>query len=129
MQEPSNPGQRADLWLWMARFYRSRSLARQAIDGGKVGVNGAGCKPSRLLQVGDRVQLLREHERWDVEILALATRRGPAAEAQALYREDPLSRAARDAASDQRRLIGHAAPQRRPDKAARRQLRDLRHKS
>ena len=55
-------GSRADVWLWAARMYKTRSLAKQAIEGGKVDVNNAGCKPSKALHVGDRVRLTRGEE-------------------------------------------------------------------
>lgn len=116
---------RADVWLWAARFFKTRSLAKQAIDGGKIDVNGGGCKPAKLLHVGDVLRIGRGEERLEVEVLALADRRGPAGTAQALYRESEASRAAREAQRTQRRLLGMQAPAQRPDKHARRALRRL----
>lgn len=118
---------RADVWLWAARFFRTRSLAKQAIDGGKVEVNGAGCKPSKALHVGDRLQVGRGEERLEVVVLALSERRGPAPVAQALYRETGQSLAAREAARAQRRLgaAGLLRPPSRPDKRSRRQIRQF----
>ena len=63
---------RADVWLWAARFFKTRSLARQAIEGGRIDVNEAGCKPARTLQVGDRLRISRGEERLEVEVLALS---------------------------------------------------------
>jgi ribosome-associated heat shock protein Hsp15 len=118
---------RADVWLWAARMYKTRSLAKQAIEGGKVDVNNAGCKPSKALHVGDRVRLTRGEERLELEILALAEQRGPASVAQTLYRETEASRLAREAAREQRRLSGAGLnrPPTRPNKQERRELRRL----
>lgn len=118
---------RADIWLWAARMYKTRSLAKQAIDGGKVDVNGDGCKPSKALHVGDTVRLTRGEERLELEILALAGQRGPASVAQTLYRETDASRLAREQARELRRLSGAGLnrPPTRPNKQERRELRRL----
>lgn len=118
------PSTRADLWLWAARFFKTRGLAKQAIDGGKVDVNGAGCKPAKALHVGDRIELTRGEERLEVIVVALAHTRGPAPVAQGLYRETEASVAARETARAQRRLgaAGLLRPPTRPDKQARRQI-------
>ncbi|BFI95467.1 MAG: RNA-binding S4 domain-containing protein [Rhodanobacter sp.] len=117
------PEVRADVWLWAARFFKTRNLAKQAIDGGKIEVNGAGCKPAKTLRAGDVLKIGRGEERLEVEVLALADKRGPASVAQMLYRESEASRLAREAWREQRRLIGAQAPPQRPDKHARRELR------
>ena len=80
---------RLDKWLWAARFYKSRSLSQAACDGGKVDVNGQAAKPSRAIRGGDRVQLTMGEWRRELVVKALSERRGPAAEARALY--DDLS--------------------------------------
>lgn len=118
---------RADVWLWAARMYKTRSLSKQAIEGGKVDVNGGGCKPSKALHVGDRVRLTRGEERLELEILALAEQRGPASVAQTLYRETEASRLAREEARERRRLSGEGLnrPPTRPNKQERRELRRL----
>jgi ribosome-associated heat shock protein Hsp15 len=118
---------RADIWLWAARMYKTRSLAKQAIEGGKVDVNGGGCKPSKTLHVGDNLRLTRGEERLELEILALAEQRGPASVAQQLYRETEASRIAREKAQELRRLSGAGLnrPPRRPNKQERRELRRL----
>ncbi len=116
---------RVDVWLWAARFFKTRSLAKQAIEGGRVDVNDAGCKPAKVLHVGDRLKVSRGEERMELEVLALSVRRGPAAVAQALYRESEASQAARAAMCEQHRLVGTNAPPKRPDKQARRDLRRL----
>lgn len=118
---------RADIWLWAARFFKTRKLAKQAIDAGHIDVNELGCKPSKALHVGDQLRIVRGEEQLHVQVLTLCARRGPASEAQALYRETDASLAAREASREQRRLTGAAFdhPQKRPDKQARRQLRQL----
>ena len=78
---------RLDRWLWMARLYKSRSLAHQACGGGKVDVNGQAAKASRLLRVGDRVEVTVGEWRRVLVVLALGLRRGPAAEARTLYED------------------------------------------
>lgn len=115
---------RADVWLWAARFFRTRSLAKQAIDGGKADLNGGACKPSKAVHVGDRLQIGRGEERLEVVVLALSEQRGPAPVAQALYRETEESLAAREAARAQRKLgaAGLLRPPTRPDKRSRRQI-------
>jgi ribosome-associated heat shock protein Hsp15 len=128
MSRPADPAAtetRADVWLWAARFFKTRSLAKQAIDGGRIDVNDAGCKPAKSLHVGDRVKISRGEERLEVEVLALSGRRGPASVAQALYRETEASRTAREAAREQHRLMGASGPPKRPDKQARRELQRL----
>lgn len=120
-------GVRADSWLWAARFFKTRSLARQAIEHGQVEINGGICKPSRPLHAGDRASITRGGERFEVEILGLSARRGSAAAAQALYRESEASRAAREAAREQQRAerAGYQPPSGKPDKRARRLIRAL----
>ncbi len=128
MNEADAAGQgevRVDVWLWAARFFKTRSLAKQAIVGGHVDVNDAGCKPARTLHVGDRLRVTRGEERLEIEVLGLSERRGPASVAQTLYRESEASRKVREDARMQRRMIGAAAPPKRPDKQARRELRRL----
>jgi ribosome-associated heat shock protein Hsp15 len=116
---------RADVWLWAARFFKTRSLAKQAIDGGKVELNGASCKPAKSVHPGDVLKITRGEERLEVEVLVLSEQRGPASVAQGLYRESEASRLAREAQREQRRLVGAIGPMRRPDKQERRELRRL----
>ncbi len=118
---------RVDIWLWAARFFKTRSLAKQAIEGGKIDVNDLGCKPAKALHVGDRLKVVRGDERMEIEVLALSDKRGPASVAQALYRETDASRLARETLKEQRRLSGAAFdhPLSRPDKHARRDLRRM----
>lgn len=116
---------RVDVWLWSARFFKTRSLAKQAIDGGRIEVNDAGCKPARTLHVGDMLKIGRAEEKLQVEVLLLSDKRGPASVAQTLYRETDASLAARELLREQRRLLGMSGPLKRPDKHARRDLRRL----
>jgi ribosome-associated heat shock protein Hsp15 len=122
---------RADVWLWAARMYKTRGLAKQAIDGGKVDVNGMGCKPAKALHVGDTVRLTRGEERLELEILALSEQRGPASVAQLLYRETEASRTVRERVRELRRLSGAGLnrPPTRPNKQERRELRRLKDSS
>ena len=78
---------RLDLWLWAARFYRTRALAKQAIDTGKVEVDGQRAKPSRGVRVGAALLVARGEARFELAVLALADVRGPASVAQKLYRD------------------------------------------
>ena len=121
----SAAGTRIDLWLWAARFFKTRSLAKQAVDSGHVELNDSPCKPAKALRVGDRLRIVRGEERLEVDVLGLSAQRGPAAVAQALYRETEPSRIAREAAREQRRLLGPGGPLRRPDKHARQLLRRM----
>lgn len=88
--------QRVDKWLWTARFYKTRSLAAQAVEAGRARVNGERVKPSRDLKPGDRVLVRVGELEWTVEVRAMAVRRGPAAEAALLYTEGEDSRARRE---------------------------------
>lgn len=130
MQNPTEtptPGVRLDIWLWAARFFKTRSLAKQMIEGGKIQVNDAACKPSRSVRVGDRLHIARGEDRYSIVVLALSDQRGPASVAQTLYSESEESRLARQQAAEQRRLeaTGYAKPATKPDKRARRLIRAL----
>ena len=117
---------RADVWLWAARMYKTRSLAKQAIDGGKVELNGSACKPAKAVHIGDTLRLMRGNERIEVVVQALSDRRGPAVQAQALYVETPQSVAHRANEAAMRRLHAHAPrPAGRPDKQDRRLLKGM----
>jgi ribosome-associated heat shock protein Hsp15 len=78
---------RLDRWLWMARVYKTRSLAQAACEGGKVDVNGAAAKPSRAIRVGDRLRITLGEWRRELVVRGLGERRGPAAEARMLYED------------------------------------------
>lgn len=118
---------RLDQWLWAARFFKTRSLARQAIENGKVEVGGQRPKPSRAVRVGEALDIQRGEERFEVAVLAVSSERGPAPVAQALYAESEASKARREAVRVQRQAMrdGFRAPEQRPDKRARRLIRAL----
>jgi ribosome-associated heat shock protein Hsp15 len=126
-QDDTAASVRLDLWLWAARFFRTRALAKQAIDTGKVEIDGQRAKPSRGLRIGDALVVARGEERFEIEVLALADVRGPASVAQALYRESESSRLAREQARAMRAAErnGYRAPETKPDKRARRLIRAL----
>ena len=118
---------RLDLWLWAARFFKTRALARQAIETGKVEVGGQRAKPSRSVRIGDALVVQRGEERFEIEVLGLSDARGPAKVAQTLYAESEASRQARDALRANRAAerAGYRAPESKPDKRARRLIRAL----
>lgn len=95
---------RIDKWLWAARLYKSRSLAAEAVSGGRAQLNGARVKPSREVAVGDELEVTTGQTRRIVIVRGLSERRGPAKEAVKLYEETPASLAARELAAEQRRL-------------------------
>jgi ribosome-associated heat shock protein Hsp15 len=123
----TTPGVRADVWLWAARFFKTRALAKEAIVGGKVELNDATCKPAKTVQIGDHLKITRGEERFVAVVAALSEKRGPAPEARKLYTETDESLAERERQREDRRLTGGALlrPQGKPDKHARRLIQDL----
>ncbi|WP_435627459.1 RNA-binding S4 domain-containing protein [Candidatus Ferrigenium straubiae] len=113
---------RIDKWLWAARFYKTRSLAADAVEGGKVLVNEARIKPARAVAIGDRLDIRIGQYRFEVEVLALSGKRGPAPEAQKLYRESDDSRAQRAALAAQIKAMPQPAFKGRPTKRDRREI-------
>ena len=87
---------RIDKWLWAARFFKTRSLAAEAVDGGKVKINGVRVKPAKAVNVGDELHIHQGRFEFVITVLGLAARRGPACEAVKLYQESAESRAARE---------------------------------
>ena len=118
---------RLDLWLWAARFFKTRSLAKQAMESGKVEAAGQGTKPSHALRVGESLSVRRGLELFEIEVLALSEKRGSASVAQTLYRESEASIARREAEREKRRMEanGYRAPASKPDKRARRLIQAL----
>ena len=125
--ETTPEGVRLDLWLWAARFYKTRSLARQAIESGRVEVEGQRAKPARTLRGGEVLQVERAGERYEATVLGLSDSRGPASVAQALYVESEASRARRAELRAQRvaERAGYQPPGHKPDKRARRLIKAL----
>jgi ribosome-associated heat shock protein Hsp15 len=123
----SIPTVRLDLWLWAARFYKTRSLAKHAIESGKVEIGGQSAKASRPLRVGEQLQVRRGGELFDIEVLDLSSKRGSASVAQTLYRESEASIARRAAEREKRRMeaTGYRAPASKPDKRARKLIQAL----
>ena len=123
----SKDGVRIDQWLWAARFFKTRSLAKSAVVGGKVEVGGQGVKASRMLKVGDVLSVRRGDERYEIEVRGLSDVRGSAPVAQQLYSESEESIARRAAGREQRRLsaTGYRPPLSKPDKRARRLIQAL----
>lgn len=122
--------QRLDSWLWAARFFKTRSLASQAISGGKIALNHADCKKAgKTLKPGDQLRIERSDGVFVVTVLALCQQRGPASHAQTLYEESPEDRAERIAAHEKRRQERAQNPTPfRPDAITRQLLRALRGK-
>lgn len=118
---------RADIWLWAARFFKTRSLAKQALAGGKVQIGGQAIKPSRMLRAGDLLSVTRANELYEITVLGLSEQRGPAPVAQALYAESEASRLKRESERELKRLAnaGYRPPQSKPDKRARRLIQAL----
>lgn len=115
---------RLDKWLWAARFFKTRSLASQAIENGRVRLNGDRAKPAREIRAGDRLQLHIGEFDWTLTVLGLSMQRGPAPTAQLLYEEDPASHARRQQQVRDRKLAAspEAAIKGRPTKRDRRQI-------
>lgn len=119
---------RVDKWLWAARFFKTRGLAQQAIDSGRVRLGGERVKAARELRLGERLEIAIGDARWEVVVQAFSARRGPAAEARRLYAETEESRTRREALLAERRLTqepARALPG-RPTKRDRRMLERLR---
>lgn len=128
----SAPGAaRIDRWLFGVRLFKSRSLAAEAVSGGKVHVNGARVRPAHSVKAGDRVIFNRGTVEFECEVTAIPQRRGPAKEAVACYTETDASRARREQHAQRMRLAAAMTPrpQERPDKHDRKELRRLRGRS
>ena len=115
---------RLDKWLWAARFYKTRALASEAANGGKVHLQGHRVKASRPVKIDDVFEIQRGYERFEVIVTGLSERRGSASDAQLLYRETEASEARRAAEAEKRKLAALSRPrsESRPDKKQRRQI-------
>ncbi|SIO94405.1 ribosome-associated heat shock protein Hsp15 [Vibrio spartinae] len=119
---------RLDKWLWAARFYKTRSIARNMVDGGKVHYNGQRSKPSKIVEVGATVTLRQGQEEKVVIIDKISAQRRGAPEAQTLYTETDASIQKREAHAAQRKLNAHnPSPDKRPDKKQRRDIIKFKH--
>lgn len=122
---------RLDKWLWAARFYKTRTLAKEMIDGGKVHYNGQRSKPNKIVEVGATLKIRQGSDEKEIVVLALATQRRGAPEAQLLYRETEQSIANREKLAMARKMnaLSMPHPDRRPDKKERRDLLKFKHQN
>ena len=127
VDESAIEGMRLDAWLWVARFFKTRALAKHAVELGRVQVEGQDAKPSRIVRPGVRVTIVRSDETFEVQVKELTQQRGPAKIAITLYEESEASLAARIEARAKARAAhaGYSAPEGKPDKRARRLIRAL----
>ncbi len=120
---------RLDKWLWAARFYKTRSIARSMIEGGKVEYNGVRAKPSRTVEISAKVRFLQGNVRREVIIEEISDIRGPASEAQKLYRETDESLLFKEKQLKQLKINALLAPHpdAKPNKKERRALLGIKH--
>ncbi len=121
-----NDSLRLDRWLWFTRFYKTRTAAQAAVNGGHVRVNGERARAATSVRVGDEVRLVRQQSVYELSIVAIPARRGPAKDAQACYEESPesVARRQRQLAELRRDRMQMPMTRGKPDKHTRRQLRD-----
>lgn len=124
MADPETSRVRIDKWLWAARFFKTRSLSADAVEGGKVQVNGERAKPAKPLKAGDVLSIRIGPYAWDITVVALSERRGPASEAAKLYSESDASRKTREdkIAIARSERQSNPFPGGRPTKRQRRQI-------
>ncbi|MFU2059107.1 ribosome-associated heat shock protein Hsp15 [Avibacterium volantium] len=115
---------RLDKWLWAARFYKTRTIAKEMIDGGKVHYNNQRTKPNKTVEVGALIKLRQGNEEKEVQVLALSNQRRGAPETQLLYQETPESIEKREkfAIARKYQALAMPNPERRPNKKERRDL-------
>ncbi|MDD2759187.1 MAG: S4 domain-containing protein [Methylomonas sp.] len=117
---------RIDKWLWAARFFKTRSLAADAVNGGKVHVNGQRCKPGKDIKIGDWVTVTKDQYTWNIEVTDLNKQRRPAKEAASLYQEDEASAEKRhrqiELQKQQTASLPPSERERKPNKKQRRQI-------
>lgn len=117
-------GVRMDIWLWAARFFKTRALAKRACELGRIKANNEAAKAARNVRIGDMLQIVNDSGDYQVEVLLLSEVRGPAPVAHTLYRETEASVEARKKAAEERKLMRSFAPspERRPSKRDRRKI-------
>ncbi|MDO4626756.1 MAG: ribosome-associated heat shock protein Hsp15 [Pasteurellaceae bacterium] len=120
---------RLDKWLWAARFYKTRTIAKEMIDGGKVHYNGQRTKPNKTVEIGALIKLRQGSDEKEIQVLALATQRRGAPEAQLLYQETEQSLQKREqlALARKNNALTMPHPDRRPNKKERRNLIKFKH--
>ncbi|MFT4775918.1 MAG: ribosome-associated heat shock protein Hsp15 [Oleispira sp.] len=130
-QVSNNKKVRLDKWLWAARFYKTRAIAKAAIDGGKVRYDGQRCKVSKIVDLAAKLTIRQGLDDKIIIIKDLSEQRRSAPEAQALYEETTASIKARIDATERRRMMkdSTAAPDHRPNKKERRQIHQFKHQS
>ncbi|PTU30967.1 RNA-binding S4 domain-containing protein [Stenotrophobium rhamnosiphilum] len=122
MNESNGQGVRLDKWLWAARFYKTRSLAKEAIEGGKVRYDGDHSKVGRDVKIGALIRVRQGYEELEVQVLALSDQRGAAPQARLLYEETPVSKEQRERAALERRGANALVSHERPSKQQRRMI-------
>ena len=125
----SKEGVRLDKWLWAARFYKTRTIAKTMIEGGKIHYNGQRAKVSKIVELGALIKLRQGNEEKEVEVLALSDKRRGAPDAQLLYRETETSLKKREEIAWARKnnTLSMPHPDRRPNKQERRNLLKFKH--
>ncbi|MFP2515109.1 ribosome-associated heat shock protein Hsp15 [Buttiauxella agrestis] len=129
MKEKASEGVRLDKWLWAARFYKTRAIAREMVEGGKVHYNGQRSKPSKLVELNAMLTLRQGNDEKTVKVLAVTEQRRPATDASQLYEETAESITKREKVSLARKMnaLTMPHPDRRPDKKERRDLMKFKH--
>ena len=129
MKEKSSEGVRLDKWLWAARFYKTRAIAREMVEGGKVHYNGQRSKPSKIVELNAMLTLRQGNDEKTVKVLAVNEQRRPATDASQLYEETAESITKREKVALARKLnaLTMPHPDRRPDKKERRDLMKFKH--
>ena len=129
MKEKSSEGVRLDKWLWAARFYKTRAIAREMVEGGKVHYNGQRSKPSKIVELNAMLTLRQGNDEKTVKVLALTEQRRPATDASQLYEETAESITKREKVALARKMNALTMPHtdRRPDKKERRDLMKFKH--
>jgi ribosome-associated heat shock protein Hsp15 len=125
MAKDENDTVRLDKWLWAARFFKTRSLAHEAIEGGKVYVDNIRAKPSRSVSIGDEIIITSPRGRFQILVEQVSSQRGSASIASKMYRETDESKKQREEISEMHRLARNAAPDERPNSQDRRLLRRI----
>lgn len=122
LQDEKDDGVRLDKWLWAARFYKTRTLCKEMIDGGKVHYNGQRTKPNKTVEIGATIKLRQGNDEKEIKVTALSTQRRGAPEAQLLYEETAQSIKNREKLALARKMNTMPHPDRRPNKKERRDL-------
>ena len=125
MAKDDNESVRLDKWLWAARFFKTRSMAHEAIEGGKVYVDNIRAKPSRSVSVGDEMIITTQRGRFQIVVEQVSSQRGSGAIASKMYRETDESKKQREEIAEMHRLARNAAPDERPNSQDRRLLRRI----